>query len=158
MAGRTRLLSNTAWNVAGPFADVRESVFDKRFGPEEAPLDFTRRFGELAWNAEIKFKDGATNATPDGVGATYVAKRIFSPSARAPSEKLRASATATKARRPASVMLPTRGRVVRGSKVRMARRTASTRLVQAQSIAASNTGASSCFGPFGFAAPGAWMT
>ena len=75
-------LAATAWNIAGPFADVRESVFDKRFGPEEAPLDFARRFGELPWRAEIKFKDGATNATYDGVGATYVAKRIFSPSAR----------------------------------------------------------------------------
>jgi hypothetical protein len=75
-------LAASAWNSAGPFADVRESVFDKRFGPEEPPLDFARRFGELAWNAEIEFKDGATNATSDGVGATYVAKRIFSPSAR----------------------------------------------------------------------------
>ncbi len=75
-------LAATAWRIAGPFPDVRESVFEKRYGPEEGPLDFAQKFGELGWRTEIAFKDGVPNATANGAGAEYVAKRVYSPSAR----------------------------------------------------------------------------
>ncbi len=75
-------LASSAWRVCGPFPDVRESVFEKRYGPEDGPLDFARKFGELGWRTEIGFKDGVPNATANGVGAEYVAKRIYSPTAR----------------------------------------------------------------------------
>jgi hypothetical protein len=75
-------LASSAWRICGPFPAARGEVFEKRFGPEDSPLDFAQKFGELAWRTEIGFKDGVTNATPDGTAASYVAKRIFSPTAR----------------------------------------------------------------------------
>jgi len=75
-------LASSAWRRIGPFADVREAVFDKSYGPEQGPLDFARKIVDLSWNTVIEFNDGATNATENGVGATYVAKRVFSPTAR----------------------------------------------------------------------------
>jgi hypothetical protein len=75
-------LASSAWRICGPFPAARGDVFETRFGPEDGPLDFAHKFGELGWRTEIGFKDGVTNATPDGTAASYVAKRIFSPTAR----------------------------------------------------------------------------
>ncbi len=75
-------LAASAWRACGPFPDPRESVFEQRYGPEEGPLDFAQKFGERGWRTEIGFKDGVPNATSNGAGAEYVAKRIYSPTAR----------------------------------------------------------------------------
>jgi hypothetical protein len=80
-------LAQGTWRVVGPFpADSRESVFAQAFGPEtDSALDPGRNFGfgNQFWRADPALADGRPNALPGGVVATYVGRRLYSPSARA---------------------------------------------------------------------------
>ncbi|MCY2960997.1 MAG: PSD1 and planctomycete cytochrome C domain-containing protein [Planctomycetota bacterium] len=74
------------WNVVGPFpAESRADVYARAFGPEsDAVLDPAREFepGKLRWRANFELRDGVLNTLPSGSVATYVGRRVYSPSAR----------------------------------------------------------------------------
>jgi len=74
------------WHVAGPFrGESPKDVYDRAFGPEsDALLDVSKNFGagNQTWRADENLLDGAPNSLPNGVVATYVGRRVFSPSAR----------------------------------------------------------------------------
>jgi hypothetical protein len=75
----------SAWRMAGPFpVERREDAYAKVFGPElDTTLDHTRAFeGDLRWRAFVTMRDGEPIALDPGVGAHYLARRVFSPSAR----------------------------------------------------------------------------
>ena len=77
-----------SWYLVGPFpADSGEAAFETAFGPEEdAALDLRRNFGfgNQFWKHDESLLDGRSNGRlPEGVNATYVAKRLFVPSPRA---------------------------------------------------------------------------
>jgi len=74
------------WHVVGPFhADSRADVFGFAFGPESATeLDRVLEYSseKLRWRSDFGLRDGALNALPSGVVATYVGRRVYAPSAR----------------------------------------------------------------------------
>jgi len=87
-----------AWSgtyVAGPFAvvDGRDAVYPSVFGPERATrFDFAARFGPgpdgsgpkepIGWNFAPAIRDGQVASLSGGIGANYLARRLFVPSAR----------------------------------------------------------------------------
>jgi len=85
--GRERLaVAKSGWYVTGPFlADSGKNAYDQPFGPEsDGTLDLAKNFGggNQAWRFDAAFKDAQVNPLADGVNASYVARRIFSPTAR----------------------------------------------------------------------------
>jgi hypothetical protein len=85
--GLERLPAATSgWYVTGPFlAAAGTNNFDAAYGPEsDATLDLAKNFGggNQAWRFDAAFLDRQVNPLADGVNASYVARRIFAPSAR----------------------------------------------------------------------------
>jgi hypothetical protein len=78
--------AHSGWYAVGPFpADSGAQAFAQPFGPEGArTLDLAGSFGfgNLQWRHDEKLRDGRLNEVGDGVHATYVAQRVFAPSAR----------------------------------------------------------------------------
>ena len=76
----------SGWYVAGPFpSGQRDEVFDQPFGPEsDVALDRARTFGagNESWRYDPNLHDGRTHALASGVGASYVARRLFAPTPR----------------------------------------------------------------------------
>jgi hypothetical protein len=73
------------WLVAGPFpVEQRTDAFAKEFGPElDTNLLPLHEFpGGAAWKPFLTMRDGEIVPLDPGVSAHYVARRIFSPSAR----------------------------------------------------------------------------
>ncbi|MSR47790.1 MAG: DUF1553 domain-containing protein [Planctomycetes bacterium] len=73
--------------VAGSFAATlgRDQVYDAVFGPEQATrFDFAARFGAalVGWRFEPSIVDGQIANLQGGVGANYLARRLFVPTAR----------------------------------------------------------------------------
>jgi len=79
-------VADSRWYLTGPFAPSdKTAAYDQSFGPEEAGLDFERKFGEgnAAWNFAPDLRDGLLKADlPAGLAVTYAGKRLFVPSAR----------------------------------------------------------------------------
>jgi hypothetical protein len=77
----------SGWYATAPFsATDAESAYATAFGPESmAELDLTRPFGEteLRFNFVEQFQDERLNSElAGGINATYLARRLFVPSAR----------------------------------------------------------------------------
>ncbi|MBL8962683.1 MAG: PSD1 domain-containing protein [Phycisphaeraceae bacterium] len=79
-------VSSSGWYLVGPFpADSGQAAFETAFGPElEASIDLARNFGSgnQYWRYDQGLRDGRLNNFGDGTNATYVGRRIFSPTAR----------------------------------------------------------------------------
>ncbi len=79
-------VADSRWYLTGPFAPSdKAAAYDQTFGPEEAGLDFERKFGEgnAAWNFSADLRDGVLKTDlPAGLAVTYAGKRLFVPSAR----------------------------------------------------------------------------
>jgi hypothetical protein len=79
-------LADSRWYLTGPFLPPdKTAAYDQVFGPEEAGLDFARKFGEggQAWNFSPDLRDGVLKTDlPGGLAVTFAGKRIFVPSAR----------------------------------------------------------------------------
>lgn len=61
----------------------RETVFDTAFGPEEsAAFDPRASFEDRGWAFELNLMEGSPLALSAGVGVDYVAREVFSPTAR----------------------------------------------------------------------------
>ena len=85
--GKTVLpVAASSWFTVGPFpADSGAAAFETAFGPETDPLDLARNFGfgNQYWRFGEGYRDGRANGgLPAGTNATYVAKRLYVPSAR----------------------------------------------------------------------------
>ncbi|MCC7014624.1 MAG: DUF1553 domain-containing protein [Planctomycetes bacterium] len=75
--------ASSGWFVAGPFDGARESLFATEFGPEkEARWRRDAKFGERGWRHDEELLDGRANPLAEGVNVSYVAKRLFVPTAR----------------------------------------------------------------------------
>ncbi|MBK7644313.1 MAG: PSD1 domain-containing protein [Planctomycetes bacterium] len=75
----------SGWYSVGPFPGKSEELYEKSFGPEaDARLDLTHNFGagNQYWNFSIEFADARLNVLAEGTNVSYVAKRIYAPSAR----------------------------------------------------------------------------
>ncbi len=77
----------SSWYLVGPFPNEdTKALYDTKFGPEESSeIDFTKNFGSgnQMWRYVDNLRDGQLNTTlPTDRNATYVGKRIFSPTAR----------------------------------------------------------------------------
>ncbi len=79
----------SSWYLVGPFpAESGHAAFETAFGPEAiaaAPLDLAKNFGfgNQYWHADASLMDGAlNNGLPAGIGATYLGRRVFAPTAR----------------------------------------------------------------------------
>ncbi len=86
--GLARLpVADSRWSFVGPFpASDPAEAFERAFGPEtDARLDFAKNFGfgNQYWHFAPEWRDGRENGDlPKGLNATYVAKRLFVPTAR----------------------------------------------------------------------------
>jgi hypothetical protein len=78
--------ATSGWYTIGPFPSTqRDAVFDQSFGPEnETALDLAKNFGggNQAWRFDAELEDERLNAHGAGVSASYVARRLFAPTAR----------------------------------------------------------------------------
>jgi uncharacterized protein DUF1553/uncharacterized protein DUF1549/cytochrome c len=78
--------AESGWYTVGPFPDSRGTAFEDAFGPEaETTLDLAKNFGggNQAWRFDPDLKDGQLNYNlGSGVNASYVARRLFVPTAR----------------------------------------------------------------------------
>jgi hypothetical protein len=77
----------SGWYRAGPFAaDSVKAAYDTAFGPEQdLRLDTTRKFGTVGqqWRYDGNLRDGQpTPLAKEGINATYLGRRIYSPDAR----------------------------------------------------------------------------
>ena len=73
------------WVSAGAFEVEDGDAFDVAFGPEEVEtIDPHARFlpGDVAWKFDEAYRDGVVVPLPEGRNATYVARRVWSPTAR----------------------------------------------------------------------------
>ena len=79
-------LADSRWYLIGPFAPTdRSTGYDQTFGPEQAGLDFSRKFADdtLSWNFSPDLRDGVLKTDlPGGPSVEFAAKRIFVPSDR----------------------------------------------------------------------------
>lgn len=67
----------------GQFTGELDGIFDAAFGPEGvAGLDLGESFDGNGWRFELGIRDGAPYALSPNVGVDYVAREIFSPTAR----------------------------------------------------------------------------
>jgi hypothetical protein len=83
--------ATSSWYLVGPFpADSGKAAFETAFGPENGggggkKLDLGRNFGfgNQYWHYDGSLEDDKLNdGLPQGVVATYVGRRVFSPSPR----------------------------------------------------------------------------
>ena len=78
--------ATSGWHVIGPFSSVpREQLFETAFGPEaDAKLDLAKNFGagNQFWRFDPELRDARVNELAGGVNVSYVARRIFAPTAR----------------------------------------------------------------------------
>jgi len=76
----------SGWYAVGPFDSAqRNEIYATAYGPEaDARLELEHTFGATrqAWRFMQEFTDARLNVLPEGVNASYVAKRVYSPSAR----------------------------------------------------------------------------
>lgn len=76
----------SGWYVVGPFpAESPEQAYETSFGPEQdTRLDLAHNFGtgNQYWSYNPSFLDATVNNLANGVNATYVGRRILSPTAR----------------------------------------------------------------------------
>lgn len=79
-------VADSRWYLTGPFAPAdKTAAYEQVFGPEEAGLDFARKFGDgnAAWNFSPDLRDGVLKTDlPGGLAVTFAGKRIFVPTAR----------------------------------------------------------------------------
>jgi hypothetical protein len=76
-------VASSGWYMCGPFPGERSELFERVDGPESATaLDLVQRFSGKGWSFDDARLDGRVNPLPDGANNTYVAKRVFVPSAR----------------------------------------------------------------------------
>jgi hypothetical protein len=76
----------SGWYVTGPFPTASgDASYDQAFGPEaDAVLDLAKTFGtDQRWRFDQNRLDGELENFDDGTYALYLARRLFSPSARA---------------------------------------------------------------------------
>ena len=74
-----------SWHTVGPFPADRQEVFTRAFGPEETgafDLDRTFQPGNRRWAFDSTIVEGVVKSLSDGTNATYVAHRVYSPTAR----------------------------------------------------------------------------
>ncbi|MFN0207929.1 MAG: PSD1 and planctomycete cytochrome C domain-containing protein [Planctomycetota bacterium] len=81
-AGLARLpMTQSDWYRVGPFPTPSgDEAYNKKFGPEsDAALDLKKNFGagNQYWTHVAALADGALHTLPDGVNATFVARRVF---------------------------------------------------------------------------------
>lgn len=80
------LLPATAgtWHVVGPFEGGTPNLYDTAFGPEEVgAFDFNRTFaGDRRWFIDTSISDGAVRSLSGGTNVTYIAQRVYAPTAR----------------------------------------------------------------------------
>ena len=78
--------AESVWYASGVHkTEAPEAGYKASFGPESQPaLDLAAKFGpdKLGWAFRADFRDGLVNRLGDGIGVYYLAKRIFSPTAR----------------------------------------------------------------------------
>lgn len=75
------------WYHAGPFAVTAADAYDAAFGPEEdAVLDRARTFADgetqRRWSFQETYRDETLVSLPGGTNVHYVAKELWSPTAR----------------------------------------------------------------------------
>ncbi len=79
-------LFGSGWYSVGPFpATNRNEIYATAYGPEgDAQLDLKHNFGagNQYWTFSQEFADARLNELAEGTNASYVAKRVFAPSAR----------------------------------------------------------------------------
>ncbi|MCC7395437.1 MAG: PSD1 domain-containing protein [Planctomycetes bacterium] len=78
-------ISSGPFHLAGPFlASNKAALYDTSFGPEAArDLAAAARFGEVAWRRDASLREGVANTSlPAGPSVTFVAQRVFAPTAR----------------------------------------------------------------------------
>ena len=76
-------VARTNWYIVGPFAENDAQVaYDTAHGPEEAPLDFHRTFGDQKWRYAPGVVEGSPVTLAATAGAEYVARELFSPTER----------------------------------------------------------------------------
>jgi hypothetical protein len=78
--------ARSAWFLVGPFpAESGHAAFETAFGPEASGIDLAKNFGfgNQYWRSDISLADDKLNeGLPEGVGATYVGRRLYAPSPR----------------------------------------------------------------------------
>ena len=77
-------LATTGYHTCGPY-DVKEkdAVYTTEFGPELATaIDRSKKFGKHQWQYKDKLTRGQTQLLHKGRNVTYVAQRLWAPSAR----------------------------------------------------------------------------
>ena len=79
--------ASTHWYLAGPFATASgQLAYDTDFGPEEdGPLDFTRMYGNQdlqKWRYASRVFEATPAALAEGIGAEFLAREIYVPTAR----------------------------------------------------------------------------
>jgi hypothetical protein len=79
-------LFGSGWYSVGPFPSAnRAEIYATAYGPEsEATLDLKKNFGagNQYWTFAQEFADARLNELAEGTNASYVAKRVYAPSAR----------------------------------------------------------------------------
>src|SRR5689334_12919255 len=79
-------LFGSGWYSVGPFPSAnRAEIYAMAYGPEsEAQLDLKKNFGagNQYWTFAQEFADARLNELAEGTNASYVAKRVYAPSAR----------------------------------------------------------------------------
>ncbi len=78
--------ATSGWYLIGPFpADSGKSAYETAFGPETGgTLELGKNFGagNQFWRYDYNLRDARLNTLGTGTNATYVGRRIFSPTAR----------------------------------------------------------------------------
>ncbi|MDG1359167.1 MAG: PSD1 and planctomycete cytochrome C domain-containing protein [Phycisphaerales bacterium] len=82
---RTSLpIASTDWYIVGPYPTTTGAeAYDTAYGPEAAgPLAFGTKYRDLAWRHAPGVVDGRNVTLAQGIGAEYVGREIYSPTAR----------------------------------------------------------------------------
>lgn len=82
---RTSLpVASTDWYIVGPYPTTTgEEAYNTAYGPEgSGPLAFGTKYRDLAWRHAPGVVDGRNVTLAQGIGAEYVGREIYSPTAR----------------------------------------------------------------------------
>ncbi len=75
--------AHTNWYIVGPFKPgTAQEAYDTAFGPEAAPIDFSTAYEGQKWRYAPGVLEGQRVTLAAGVGAEYVAREFFAPTAR----------------------------------------------------------------------------
>ena len=76
--------ATTNWYIVGPYpTSGGKEAYDTNFGPEEpGPLAFDKKYGDNSWRYAPGVREAELVTLAQGVGAEYVGREIYTPTAR----------------------------------------------------------------------------